>query len=176
MLQPCLLLATRLRSDLENNPELCLPVPLEVSMTTNLKSDYWSNRKSSCDPAVAGLLILFLVGCFGFSPVAQALVPAPDGGYPGGNTAEGQAALLTLTSGANNTAVGWFSLRAVTESQLNTAIGAGTLFANTGSLNTATCRAFQQHDRFQQHGHRCPSSLSQQHRLQQRGQRFSSAL
>jgi hypothetical protein len=30
---------------------------------------------------------------------AQAVSPVPDGGYPGGNTAEGQNALLSLTSG-----------------------------------------------------------------------------
>jgi hypothetical protein len=82
--------------------------------------------------------ILFALACFALLPSIQAVVPAPDGGYPGGNTAEGQAALLSLTSGANNTAVGWLSLRTVTDGQLNTAIGAGTLFANTGNLNTAT--------------------------------------
>jgi len=32
-------------------------------------------------------------------PKARAVVPPPDGGYPGGNTAEGQNALLSLTSG-----------------------------------------------------------------------------
>jgi hypothetical protein len=34
MLQSRLLLAARLRSDLENNPELWLPVPLEMRMKT----------------------------------------------------------------------------------------------------------------------------------------------
>jgi len=38
--------------------------------------------------------------------MAQAVSPPPDGGYPGGNTAEGQGALLSLTDGAFNTAVG----------------------------------------------------------------------
>ena len=60
-----------------------------------------------------------------------AVVPAPDGGYPGGNTAEGQNALLSLTTGGFNTADGWVSLRAVTTGSFNTAIGAGTLLANT---------------------------------------------
>src|SRR5690242_2086398 len=40
--------------------------------------------------------------------IAQAVVPAPDGGYPGRNTAEGDSALLSLTSGTYNTATGWF--------------------------------------------------------------------
>ena len=40
----------------------------------------------------------------------QAVIPPPDGGYPGGNTAEGQNALLNLSSGGYNTAVGFVSL------------------------------------------------------------------
>jgi hypothetical protein len=77
--------------------------------------------------------------CFGFLPRAQAVVPAPDGGYPGGNTAEGQGALFSLTTGTNNTAVGWFSLKSVTTGQSNTAIGAGALSSSaTSNLNTAT--------------------------------------
>jgi hypothetical protein len=61
------------------------------------------------------ILQSLIIGCmlasFGFLPGAQAVVPAPDGGYPGQNTAEGQNALLNLTTGTNNTAVGWFSLK-----------------------------------------------------------------
>jgi hypothetical protein len=70
--------------------------------------------------------------------MVQAVVPAPDGGYPGGNTAEGQSALLSLTTGGFNTAVGFFSLRSVNSGSFNTGVGAGTLFANTGDGNTAT--------------------------------------
>jgi hypothetical protein len=81
---------------------------------------------------------MFVLGCFGFSQSAQAVSPPPDGGYPGGNTAEGQNALLSLTSGTLNTAVGSFSLRSVRAGNLNTATGAGALFANTGDQNTAT--------------------------------------
>jgi hypothetical protein len=76
--------------------------------------------------------------CFGFPPTAHAVSPAPDGGYPGGNTAEGQAALLSLTTGGFNTAVGFLSLRSNTTNSLNTAIGAGALLANTADRNTAT--------------------------------------
>ena len=71
-------------------------------------------------------------------PKAQAVSPAPDGGYPGGNTAEGQAALLSLTTGGFNTAVGFLSLRSDTTGPYNTAVGAGALLANTADLNTAT--------------------------------------
>ena len=83
-------------------------------------------------------LVALGVACFGLSPSMQAVIPAPDGGYPGGNTAEGQAALLSLTTGGFNTAVGLFSLRSDTTGQLNTAVGAGTLLANTANENTAT--------------------------------------
>jgi hypothetical protein len=71
-------------------------------------------------------------------PKAQAVSPAPDGGYPGGNTAEGDAALLSLTTGGFNTAVGYLSLRSTTTGSFNTAVGAGTLLANTADQNTAT--------------------------------------
>ena len=84
------------------------------------------------------LLITLTLLCFGLLPDARAVSPAPDGGYPGGNTAEGQNALLSLTTGGFNTANGWLSLRAVTTGSFNTAVGAGTLLANTGDENTAT--------------------------------------
>ena len=71
-------------------------------------------------------------------PGAQAVVPPPDGGYSGGNTAEGTSALLSRTTGIYNTAAGYFSLLSDTEGQLNTAIGAGTLLGNTADKNTAT--------------------------------------
>src|SRR5207344_2855970 len=76
--------------------------------------------------------IPLMIACFALSPKAQAVVPAPDGGYPGGNTAEGQNALFSLTTGTYNAAVGFFSLRSNSEGQFNTAIGAGALFANVG--------------------------------------------
>jgi len=65
------------------------------------------------------------------------VVPAPDGGYPGGNTAEGQNALFSLTIGTYNTAVGLLSLRALTFGEFNTGVGAGTLFFNNAHRNTA---------------------------------------
>ena len=84
-------------------------------------------------------LIHILIGtvCFGLLPPAHAVVPAPDGGYPGFNTAEGQNALLGLTTGQGNTAVGWFSLGSNAAGNFNTATGAGTLLFNTADGNTA---------------------------------------
>jgi hypothetical protein len=84
------------------------------------------------------VLITVSLVCLALLPEVQAVVPAPDGGYPGNNTAEGQDALLSLTTGVNNTAVGWFSLKSNRNGQLNTAVGAGTLFTVVGaSRNTA---------------------------------------
>jgi len=76
--------------------------------------------------------------CFGLLPKLQAVVPPPDGGYPAGNTAEGDRALFSLTTGGYNTAVGFLSLDTNTQGNFNTAIGAGTLLLNTtADENTA---------------------------------------
>jgi Chaperone of endosialidase len=83
------------------------------------------------------LLIPLLLACFKLSPRAQAVVPSPDGGYPGGNTAEGQNALFSLTTGGFNTAIGWVSLYSNTTASFNTGVGAGTLFRNIAEENTA---------------------------------------
>ena len=85
---------------------------------------------------------LFLIGLgfiwLGLMPKAQAVSPPPDGGYPGGNTAEGQAALLSLTTGGFNTGLGYLALRSNMLGSFNTATGAGALLANTANENTAT--------------------------------------
>jgi hypothetical protein len=70
------------------------------------------------------------------APDAKAVVPAPDGGYPGFNTAEGANALKNLTTGVGNAAVGWYSLFSNTDGSFNTAVGAGTLLSNVGNQNT----------------------------------------
>ena len=83
--------------------------------------------------------LCFALLCLSLSePKAQAVIPAPDGGYPGGNTAEGQNALLSRTIGNYNTAIGFFSLKALTFAEFNTGVGAGTLFFNNAHQNTAT--------------------------------------
>src|SRR6266496_1616056 len=81
-------------------------------------------------------LILLALGLLALSQMAQAVSPAPDGGYAGGNTAEGQNALLSLSTGTYNTAVGFLSLRSNTVGRFNTGVGAGALFSNVGNQNT----------------------------------------
>ena len=83
------------------------------------------------------IAVLVFVGLSAAGPKAQAVIPAPDGGYPGFNTAEGQNALFSLTTGVANTAVGWFSLWGTAEGSFNTATGTGSLLFNTADENTA---------------------------------------
>jgi len=97
------------------------------------------NRSSRHRGTVAALLIPLALACFVLSPRAQAVDPAPDGGYPGFNTAEGTDALFGLTGGINNTATGFDALYSDTNGSYNTANGLNALFSNTtGSRNTAT--------------------------------------
>ena len=70
-------------------------------------------------------LIILLLAFFALPQRTRAVSAAPDGGYPGGNTAEGKNALLSLTTGGFNTAVGYLSLGTDNTGALNTGIGAG---------------------------------------------------
>ena len=106
--------------------------------------------------AFGNFVILVALACFAFLPTARAVTPAPDGGYPGGNTAEGEDALFSLTPGGiyntalgfhalynatngfDNTATGWQALASNTTGVRNTATGTGALLSNTvGASNTA---------------------------------------
>ena len=85
------------------------------------------------------LPIALALVCFGLSPTVHAVLPAPDGGYAGENTAEGDDALFNLTTGNSNTALGFEALYSNTAGFNNTATGVGALTANTtGIRNTAT--------------------------------------
>ncbi|HEY2569180.1 MAG TPA: tail fiber domain-containing protein [Candidatus Udaeobacter sp.] len=80
---------------------------------------------------------LLPVGFLALSSIALAVSPPPDGGYPGGNTAEGSNALLSLSTGSYNTAMGIYSLLSVTDGSFCTGLGAGALFSNTAAQGTA---------------------------------------
>ena len=87
-------------------------------------------------------LIVSLLAGFAPLPMALALLPppAPDGDYPGANTAEGDSALFNVdvTTGFHNTAIGFFALKTDTTGGENTAVGAFALQSNVnGTFNTA---------------------------------------
>lgn len=82
------------------------------------------------------IVIALVFGCFALTRQTHAVVPPPDGGYSGFNTAEGQNALFNLTTGIGNAAVGWASLLNNTDGSFNTAVGAGTLLFNIGDQTT----------------------------------------
>jgi hypothetical protein len=86
-------------------------------------------------------LILCTLGCFAFSPTAQA-APAPntpDPGDVGGvlNTADGFDAMPFMSAGTANSAFGAFTLFSAVSCNFNTAVGAGALDFNTADGNTA---------------------------------------
>ena len=89
--------------------------------------------------SIALCLVVLVHACFAISPMAQAVSPAPDGGYTGNNTAEGTQALQSLTTGIQNTALGSHALYSNTAGNYNSAEGFHALFMNTlGDYNTAT--------------------------------------
>ena len=86
------------------------------------------------------LFITLALACFvGLpSPNTFAVSPPPDGAYPGANTAEGNDALLHLTTGSDNTAIGFQALFSNLSGHDNTALGFDALSSNTtGYANTA---------------------------------------
>src|SRR4029077_13973537 len=84
------------------------------------------------------VLIIFSLVCSALVQNTLAVSPPPDGGYSGANTAEGQNALQSLTSGVWNTALGYQVLFHDTTGNQNTATGYQALFSNaTGSLSVA---------------------------------------
>src|SRR5438477_1891268 len=119
-------------------------------MDTSLKPRI-ARRSMPC----AALIILVLASSASLPAARGALDPAPDGGYPGYNTAEGDGALFNLANGAssntavgfsalysnggdNNTAVGWQALTSNTTGSDNTAVGSAAGDSiKAGSQNTA---------------------------------------
>jgi len=90
-------------------------------------------------PNIVSLLVFALLTYLAPIRGVKAVIPAPDGGYPGGNTAEGNQALFSLNGGLYNTANGARTLYWNTTGSANTAIGYQSLFnVTTGERNTAT--------------------------------------
>ena len=83
-------------------------------------------------------VIAAALACVALSENLRAVSPPPDGGYANANTAEGDDALFSLTTGERNTAVGTDALYSNASGNDNTAVGELTLPGNTtGVQNTA---------------------------------------
>ena len=98
-----------------------------------------SGNSISRSPLRRGFLFIALaLAWLALSPAARAVDPAPDGGYPNQNTAEGDDALFGLTTGLNNTAIGFNALYSLTHGSEDTATGSLALANDRGfGLNTA---------------------------------------
>ena len=92
----------------------------------------------STNQIVRGISLIVALAFVTLSSTARAVDPPPDGGYPNGNTAEGDGALSALTEGSDNTALGNNALTTSTIGSVNTAVGHEALQNNvTGNSNTA---------------------------------------
>src|SRR5882724_629872 len=100
---------------------MCSPLSQIFTFTT---LDTWLLR-SRC------LLLALVLATAAFLPTARGLLPSPkpDGGYPNSNTAEGDGALFSVTTGGSNTAVGFQALYSDTTGGNNTATGYAALFS-----------------------------------------------
>jgi hypothetical protein len=111
--------------------------------------------RTIASPCLIGLAAATVVW-LGFLPIARAVMPAPDGFYPPGNsntaegfnamfsnptgsynTAVGLNALYSDASGARNTGIGVNALRYNVAGASNTAVGVNALYVNTASFDTA---------------------------------------
>jgi hypothetical protein len=101
------------------------------------KNTTLSKNQSPMKTNTPSLILISLLTGLAFLQAVHAVVPPPDGGYPGFNTAEGQNALFSRTTGVANTGVGWYSLFGDTTASFNTGVGTGTLLSNNGDSNTA---------------------------------------
>ncbi len=80
------------------------------------------------------LPIALVLVCFALSSSAPATT---DEGLPNQNTADGDGALFSLTTGTDNTAVGFDALYSITDGSNDTAAGSLALANDTAGLNTA---------------------------------------
>jgi hypothetical protein len=85
------------------------------------------------------LLIPLILVSFALCQQAQSAIETPDpppGQIPLSNTADGERALQSITSGIYDTAIGFWSERFTTTGRFCTGVGAGTLFVNNADENT----------------------------------------
>lgn len=106
----------------------------------NMRTPHFTESVGRSALRHGSVFIMFALACFAVSlfPKAFAVTPAPDGGYPRNNTAEGTSALFTLTSGVSNTALGFKALQGNSIGNYNTGDGANAVEDNRGAQNTGT--------------------------------------
>src|SRR5213592_2373939 len=77
--------------------------------------------------------------CLGLCQQVQSATDTPDpgGSLPTSNTADGQGALNSLTTGLYNSAFGFLSVLSLSDGNFDTGVGAGALLVDTGGTNTA---------------------------------------
>ena len=116
------------------------------------------------------IFVILLLGCFGLLHKAQAVNPPPDGGYPGGNTAEGQAPFLALPRAHTIRRSGGFHLSPLRLAVQHGAWNRGALYHRHQQLEYGYRRrcALQEHWK-QQHGQWSIKPFQQYHRLKQHG-------
>src|SRR6266511_3235918 len=127
--------STRFRGSLRRgrHREAATMIIASISISTN-ERDF--SDTDAMKTTIRAIQIVFALLYIVWSAKTQAVLPPPDGGYPNFNTAEGDKALFSLTTGVANTAVGWFSLFTNTDGSFNTGVGAGTLLFNVGTQST----------------------------------------
>jgi len=83
--------------------------------------------------------ILSALVCFGLCQQVQSATDTPDpgGSLPTSNTADGQGALGSLTTGLYNSAFGFLSVLSLSDGNFDTGVGAGALLLDNGGENTA---------------------------------------
>ncbi len=82
--------------------------------------------------------VLSTLVCFGLCQQVQSATDTPDpGSVPLSNTADGQLALASITSGIYNSAFGFYAALSLSDANFDTAVGAGALLLDNGGTNTA---------------------------------------
>src|SRR6266480_4358539 len=127
---------------MKTNPKITSALPMlpRHQFNTSTLQHHDSRSRWLLCPGFLYIVFALVVGSFTLLRTARAVSPPPDGGYPGGNTAEGDFALFSadVEAGNEKTAIGFSTLYSNVGS-FNTAIGSEALYSNTASHhNTAT--------------------------------------
>jgi endosialidase-like protein len=82
--------------------------------------------------------VLSALVCFGLCQQVQSATDTPDPGSTSlSNTADGDLALASVTTGIYNSAFGFYAALSISDQNFDTAVGAGALLVDTAGTNTA---------------------------------------